>query len=121
MTKKRVLKRVKKPCPKKDGVVARRASKNSLLLESRRKKRGAPIKFDGCRRSIKPPRLTSLASRKRRRDADKAAKRKEMHARSFPVMGLAEVDDFVIDMEIHEVSRTSLSQDRLTGDNGIPE
>ena len=74
MGKKRVVKKlVKKPCPKKGGVVASRAAKKPLALTRSKEKRAVPI--GGCRRPA-PPRLDKLGSSKRKRDADKALRRK---------------------------------------------
>lgn len=120
MTKKKVVVKrcvVKKPCPKKDGVVAKRAEKKPLELKA--KVQG--VRKRGATRSavaVKPARLSWVGSKKKKRDADK----KYRHSsKLLPTTGeFAEVNDlrgdFCVDSEIREI-RADL--DRITGDDGL--
>lgn len=73
MAKKRVVKKlVKKPCPEKGGVVAKRAVRKPLLWESRKKKQRHPIQIQGCHKAC---RIKHLGSRSRKQYEDKNHRR----------------------------------------------
>ncbi|GEM_PF-4454124 len=114
MGKKRVvLKKVKKPCLKKDGVVARRASKGALKIEAQEVNKSS--------RSVpKPTRLNWVGSKKEKRNTDKNHRHKV--ALLPTTQEFAEVDDlrgdFYVDSEIREM-RADSCNDRVTGDDGL--
>lgn len=120
MGKKRVvlLKKVKKPCLKKDGVVAKRAEKKPLKLKAKPQE----VKKTVQASTIKPARLNWVGSKRKKRDTDKERRRR---LPSLPTPDdFAEVDDlrpdFYVSSEAKEM-RTDFEQDRITGDDGLCE
>ncbi len=121
MGKKRVVvtRKLKKPCPKKDGVVAKRAEKKPLKLKAK------PQEVKKAVRSVvavKPARLNWAGSKKEKRDTDKKYRHK---AALLPTtQEFSEVDDlrydFSVDSEIREM-RADSDHDRITGDDGLYE
>lgn len=109
----------KKPCPKKDGAVARRVGKGHLKIEA---KKETKVKEQSSRVS-NPTRLNWVGSKKRKRDADKKYRHSLLSL--LPISGeFAEVDelrgDFCVDSEIRDM-RADSCNDQITGDDSLSE
>ena len=116
MGKKRVvlLKKVKKPCLKRDGAVARRSARCFSRTRVKKATMAQPTV------ATKPTRLNWVGSKKKKMETDKERRHRLPSLPTFE--DFSEVDDlqpdFYVGSEVKGM-KADFEQDRITGDDGL--